>query len=96
MLLDSQTQRIQDLLQRNASGDHLKKTLFTGEQRLSSFALADVYRGTDITIDFARLPDDRSAYALHMLNRSICKDDSKFQVEPLFFANGFIETSFDK
>ena len=96
VLLDNQTQGIQDLLQRNAGGDHLEKTLFTDEQRLSSLALGDVYRGADIMIDFARLLDDGSAHSLDMLNRSVRKRDSKFQVESPFLANCFIETSFNK
>src|SRR5439155_5283120 len=41
-LLDNQTQGIQNLLERNAGRDHLEKMLFTGEQRLRSFALTDV------------------------------------------------------
>src|SRR6267143_2682417 len=38
-LFDNQTQDIEDLLERNAGGDHLEKALFTREQRLPSLAL---------------------------------------------------------
>src|ERR1700682_5678687 len=38
-LFDNQTQDIEDLLERNAGGDHLEKALFTREQRLTSLAL---------------------------------------------------------
>ena len=96
VLLDNQTQDVQDLLERNAGGDHLEKALFTGEQRFSSLALGDVYRGTGITMDFAGLPDDRSAHTLDVLNRSVRKRDSKFHVKTAFLANCFIETSLNK
>src|SRR6266850_828697 len=56
VILDNQTQDIQDLLERNAGGDHLEKTLFTTKQRLSSLALADVYRGPGVTIDLPGEP----------------------------------------
>src|SRR5882762_2778535 len=96
VLLDNQTQDIQDLLERNARGDHLEKTLFTSKQRLSSLALADVYRGPGITIDFARLPKNNSAHTMDMLNRSVRKRDSKFDVESPFLLNCLIETSLNK
>src|SRR5437870_13867394 len=80
VLLDNQTQDIQNLLERDAGGDHLEKTLFAAEQRLSSLALGNVYRGSNITIDFARLAYDRSAHTLDMLYRSVRKRDSKFHV----------------
>src|SRR3954452_24357693 len=70
-LFDNDAQRIQNLLERDAGGDHFEKTLFTGEQRLSTLALSDVYCGTDITIGLAGLIDHGSAHTLNMLNRSI-------------------------
>src|SRR5437868_8503827 len=87
VIFDNHAQRIQDLLERNAGGNHLEKALFPGKQRLPSLALSDVYCGTNITIDVARLIDDRSADTLDMLDRSIRKRDSKFRVESAFFAN---------
>src|SRR6266403_1120102 len=96
VLLDNHAQRIQDLPKWNASRDDLEKTLFTSEQGLSSLALADIYRGSGITIDFARFAEGRSAYPLHMLNRSVRKRDSKFDVESLFLLNCFIEASLNK
>src|SRR6476660_5489970 len=77
--LNNQTQGIQDLLQRNAGRDHLEKTLFTREQRLSSLTLANIYRGSDETVHVARIAEDGSAHPLHMFNRSVPKSDSKFQ-----------------
>src|SRR5438874_12651372 len=50
VIFDNHAQRTQDLLERNAGGDHLEKALFPGEQRLPSLALSDVYCGTNITI----------------------------------------------
>jgi hypothetical protein len=47
-------------------------------------------------MDFARLLYDGSAYSLHMLNGSVRKRDSKFQVESPFLFNCFIETSLNK
>ena len=96
VLLDNQTHDVQDLAERNASGDHLEKMLFTGEQRLSSLALRDVYGGANITIDIARLPEDGSAHPLDMLDRSVRKRDSKFDVKSPFFLNCLIETSLNK
>ena len=42
VLLDNQTQGIQNLLERNAGRDHLEKALFAGKQRLRLLALADI------------------------------------------------------
>src|SRR5207249_5293644 len=55
VILDDLTQDIQDFVERNAGGDHLEETLFTREQCFASLALGNVYGGTNITIDFARL-----------------------------------------
>ena len=96
VLFDNLTQNIQDVLERSTGGDHLEKTLFTGEQRLSSLALCDVYGGANITIDIARLPEDGSAHPLDMLDRSVRKRDSKFDVKSPFFLNCLIETSLNK
>src|SRR5438105_12763599 len=96
VLLDNQTQDIQDLVERDAGGDHFEKTLFTGEQRLSSLALADVYRGSNIMIDFARRPEGGSAQALDVLDRSVRKRDSKFQVKTASLAHCFSEISLNK
>src|SRR5437867_12898390 len=81
VLLDNHTQDIQDLLERNAGGDHLEKALFADEQCLPSLALSDVYRGTNITTDFARLIEDGSADNLNVLNRSSRKRESNFHDE---------------
>src|SRR5256885_9852830 len=43
VLLDNLTQDVQDLLQRNAGGDHFEKMLFTSAQRLSSLAPSNIY-----------------------------------------------------
>src|SRR6266404_5739549 len=96
VIFDNAAQGIQDLFQRNAGGDHFEKTLFTGKQRLPSLALGDVYRSPSITIDVPRLPYDRSAHTLDMLNRSVRQRDSKFQIKPPFLADGFIKTSLNK
>src|SRR5207302_290266 len=96
VLFDNHAQGIQDLLECNAGCDHFEKTLFTGEQRLSTLALGDVYRGTDIVIDLAGLVDHGPAHAMNMLNRSVRQRDSEFQVKTAFLANGFIETSLNK
>src|SRR6266480_1458956 len=58
--------------------------------RLGPLALGDVYGGANITFDFPRLPSDRSAHTLDMLNRSVPKGDSKFDVKTAFLANCFI------
>src|SRR5438874_5423284 len=81
VLFDNLTQDIQDLLERNAGGDHLEKTLFTSEQGLSPLALADVHCSPDVTIDFARGPEGGSAYSLDMLNSSVRKREPEFQVK---------------
>ena len=91
VLLDNQTQGIQNLFECDASGDHFEKTLFTGEQRFPSLALANVYRGSSVMIDLAGLAEDRSSHPLDMLNRSVRKRDSKFHVKAAFFANCSIE-----
>src|SRR3954454_9971530 len=96
VLFDDLTETIQDLLERDAGGDHFKKTLFTSEQRLPSLALANVYRGPDVTIDFAGLPDDGPAHTLNMLNRSVRQRDPKFEVKIPFLADCFIEASLNK
>src|SRR5438552_16823850 len=96
VLFDNHAQGIQNLLECNPGCDHFEKTLFTGEQRLSTLALGDVYRGPDIVIDFTGLVDDGSTHALNMLNRSVRQRDSEFQVETASLANGFIETSLNK
>src|SRR6267378_3430598 len=96
VLFDGHAQAIQDFLERNAGGDHFEKALFTSEQRLSSFALADVYRGTGIIIDFTRRPEGGPPHTLDMLNGSVRKRDSKFDVKTISLANGFIEASFNK
>src|SRR6266550_8917295 len=96
VILDDQTQDIQDFVERNAGGDHLEETLFTREQCLASLALADVYGGTGITIDFARLLVDGSAHSVDMLNGSVRKRDSKFDVKIASLANCFVETSLNK
>src|SRR6266480_2173249 len=96
VLFDNHAQGIQNLLECNAGCDHFEKTLFTREQRLSPPALADVYGGAGITIDFARCTESGPAQPLNMLNRSVRKRDSKFQVKTASFANCFIETSLNK
>src|SRR3954454_14230385 len=53
VLFDDHAETIQDLLERDAGGNHFKETLFTAEQRLPPLALANVYRCPDITIDLA-------------------------------------------
>ena len=94
--LDNQTQVIQNLLKRNAGRDHFEKTLFTSEQRLSSLSPSNIYGGANVTMDFARLPEDGSAHPLDMLNRSVRQRDPKFDVESPFLLNCFIETSLNK
>ena len=96
VLFNYLTQDIQNLLQRSAGRDHPEETLFTDEQGLSSLALGDVNRGAGIIMDFAGLLHDGSAHALDMLNRSVRKRDSKFQVKSPFLFNCFIETSLNK
>src|SRR6266478_7849833 len=96
VFFNNQAQRIQDLIERNAGGDHFQETLFTSEQRFSALAFADVYSGAVITVDFARLPEDGSAHTVDVLNRSVRKCDSKFEVESLFLVNCLIETSLNK
>ena len=96
LLLDSLTQGVQDLLQRNAGGDHFEKTFFTSEQRLSLLAPSNIYGGANVTMDFAILPEDGSAHSLDMLNGSVRKRDPKFDVESPFLLNCFIETSLNK
>ena len=41
-LLDNQTQGIQNLLERNAGGDHLENALLSGQQGFASLSLADI------------------------------------------------------
>src|SRR5205823_9520370 len=96
VVFDNLTQDIQDMLERNTGGDHLQKTLFTSEQGFSPLALADVYRGARKTIDFARRSEGRSAYSLDMLNRSVRKRESEFQIETSAFMNCFIELLLNK
>ncbi len=81
VLLDNHAEAIQNFVEGNARGDHLKKTLFTGEQRLPSLALADVYGRTGITIDFARCTEVGASHTLDMLNRSVRQRDSKFDIK---------------
>src|SRR6266404_1141580 len=96
VIFDNHAQRIQDLLERDASGDHFEKTLFPGEQRLAALALTNVYRSTNITFDFAGSPENGSTHTLDMLNRSVRKRDSKFHVKAAFFPNGFLKISLNK
>src|SRR6266478_3452674 len=96
VILDDYTQDIQDFVERSAGGDHLEEPLFTREQCVASLALGNVYGGTHITIDFARFLDDGSAHPLDVLDRSVCKRDSKFHVKTAFLANGFLEISLNK
>src|SRR5437588_8568153 len=96
VLFDNHAQAIQDLIECNAGCDHFEKTLFPGEERLPSLALANVYRGPNITIDLAGLPDDGSAHTLDMLNRSIRKRDPKLDVKTASRANCFVETPLNK
>jgi hypothetical protein len=96
VILDDQTQDIQDFVERNAGGDHLEETLFTREQCFASLALGNVYGGTNIAIDFARFLDDGSANPLDMLDRPVRKRDSKFHVKTAFLANGFLKISLNK
>src|SRR6476660_778176 len=95
VLLNNQTQGIQDFLQRNAGRDHLEQTLFTREQRLSSLTLADIYRGPRVMIDLPRLAEHGLSHALDMLNRSVRKSDSKFHVKAALFANCSVEILFN-
>src|SRR5207248_297777 len=96
VLFDNHAEAIQDFLERNSGGNHLEKALFTAEQRLPSLVLGNVYRGTGIIMDFAGLLQDGSAHAMDMLNRSVRKRDSKFNVKAGASTNCFIETSLDK
>src|SRR6266478_5017239 len=96
VLFDNHAQAIQNLIECYASCDHFEKTLFTGEQRFPSLALANVYRGPDITIDLPGFSDHRPAHTLNLLNRSIRSRDPKLDVKTAFFANCFIETSLNK
>src|SRR6202048_3681287 len=95
VLFDNHAQRIEDLLERNAGGHHLKQMLFPGEQRLAALALANVYRSTGIIFD-ARLPENRSTHTLDMLNRSVRERESKFDVKPASLTNRFLEASLNK
>src|SRR2546423_3373427 len=96
VILDDQTQDIQDFVERNAGGDHLEQTLFTREQCFASLALGNVYGRTNITIDFARFLDDGSAHALDVLDRSVRKRDSNFHVKTTFLATTFLKISLNK
>ena len=96
VIFDNQAQRIQDLLERDAGGNHFEKTFFPGEQRLPALALTDVDRSASITFDFAGGPESRSPHTLDMLNRSVRKRESKFDVETASLANRFLKTSFNK
>src|SRR6266404_2745292 len=96
VILDDQTQNIQDFVERNAGGDHLEETLFTREQCFASLALGNVYGGTNITVDFAGSPENGSTHTLDMLNRSVRKRDSKFHVKAAFLPNGFLKISLNK
>src|SRR5205823_13805179 len=81
VLFDNHAQAIQDLIECNAGCDHFEKTLFPGEERLPSLALANIYRGSDITIDLAGFPDHGPAHTLNMLNRSVRSCDPKLEVK---------------
>src|SRR5438270_168489 len=96
VLFDNHAQGIQNFLECNAGSDHFEKTLFAGEQRLPSLALANIYGGPDITVDLAGLPDHGPAHTLNLLNRSVGKRDPKFEVKISFLANCFLETSLNK
>src|SRR5438445_942391 len=95
VILDDQTQDIQDFVERNAGGDHLEETLFTREQCFASLALGNVYCGTNITIDFAKLTDDGSAHALDVLDRAVGQCGSKLHVKTALLANRCIEILLD-
>src|SRR6478672_1084621 len=95
VLLNNQTQGIQDLLQRNAGGDHLEQTVFTREQRLPSLALANIYRGPRVMIDLPRLTGHGSSHPLDVLDGSVRKSDSKFHVKAALFANCSVEILFN-
>src|SRR5437867_10556859 len=52
VILDDQTQDIQDFVERKAGGDHIEETLLTREQCVASLALGNVYGGNGRTFDF--------------------------------------------
>src|SRR2546423_1766359 len=96
VIFDNHAQRIQNLFQGNAGGYHLEKTLFTREQCFASLALGNVYGGTNITVDFARFPENGSAHTLDMLNRAVGNRESKFHVKTALLANCFLKISLNK
>src|SRR6266403_1148171 len=96
VIFNNHAQRIQNLLERDSRRDHFQKTLFPGEQRLRALALADVDRSASITFDFAGSPESRSPHPLDMLNGSVRKRQSKFDIETASLANRFLKTSFNK
>src|SRR5438874_10402850 len=96
VIFDNHAQRIQNLLEDDAGGDHFEKALFPGEQRLPALALGNVYRSTGITFDFAGRTENGPAHTLNMLNRSVRQRDPELDVKTSFLAHCFIETSLNK
>src|SRR5436305_15049816 len=91
VILDDQTQDIQDFVERNAGGDHLEETLFAREQCVASLALGNVYGGTNITIDVARFLDDGAANPSDTHDRDVRKRDSKSHVKTALLSTNFLK-----
>src|SRR5205807_7654576 len=63
---------------RNTGGDHLEKTLFTGEQRFRALAVGDVDHGTDEFNQIARRTENRMSSAVNVSDLPTRMHDSVF------------------
>ena len=91
VFLDDQAQRIQDFVQRNTGGDHLKKTLFTGEQRFRALAVGDVDHGPHEFTQVAALVEDRMAYDVNVPDPFVRMNYSVLKFEVHLVADGFLK-----
>jgi hypothetical protein len=91
VFLDDQAQRIQDFVQRNSGGDHLKKTLFTGEQRFPALAVGDVDHSPDEFTQVAASVEDRMAYDVNVPDPFVRMNDSVPKFEIRLVTDGFLE-----
>src|ERR1700688_3112191 len=73
LILNHQTQSIQDFLEWNAGRDHLVQALFTHEQRLGSFAIGDVNHSAHYFNEIAGRAENRITSVVNVRDGAIWK-----------------------
>jgi len=88
VFLNGQAQRIQDFVQRNTGGDHLKKTLFTGEQRFPPLAFRNVEHSPHYFNEIAGWAENRMTSALDLPDGATWMDNAIFKFNVNFLTDG--------